>query len=184
MNWAVFAVALWVALALERGLAPLLAIPDATTGVSPSFVLVLVVWIALQAPSLTALWAAIAAGLVLDALGTHYDGRGGLLGPHALGYALGAYAVLQMRGMVFRQSGLTLGVMTFVAGVFAHLAIVALMALRGFPLGIADPVPGWDTSAELVGRFMQLLYTALAAAILAIPLRPTVSWWGFPSAKR
>lgn len=184
MNWAVFAVALWLALALQRGLEPLLAIPNAATGVAPAFVLILVVWVALQAPALAALWAALVAGLILDALTTYYDGRGGLIGPHALGYLLGAYAVLQMRGMVFRQSGLTLAVMTFVAGIFSHLAIVALLALRAFPLSPADSVPGWDTSAELVARFLQLLYTSAAAALLAILLRPTVSWWGFPSAKR
>jgi len=184
MNGAVFAVALYVALAVERGLAPLLAVPNATTGVSPAFTLILVVWVALQAPTLAAVWAALVAGVCVDAIATFYDGGGGLLGPHALGYALGAYAVIQMRGMVFRQSGLTLCVMTFVCGLFAHLIVVALLALRGFPLSPADPVPAWDTSGELVGRFLELLYTAGVAALLAIPLRPTVSWWGFPSVKR
>jgi rod shape-determining protein MreD len=184
MNWAVFAIAGYVALAMERGLAPLLAIPNATTGVSPTFTLILVVWVALQAPGMVAVWAALLMGLALDAVATLYDGRGGLLGPHALGYALGAYAVLQMRGMVFRQSGLTLGVMTFVGGLFVHLSIVTLLTLRGLPISPADAVPGWDTSGQLVGRFVGLLYTAGVAAVAAIALRPTVSWWGFPSVKR
>ncbi|MEM6332556.1 MAG: rod shape-determining protein MreD [Planctomycetota bacterium] len=179
MNWAVFGLALYLALAIERGLAGLLAIPDSVSGVSPSFVLILVTWVALQASSSTSLWAGLIAGLAVDLVAG--ADSGGLVGAHALGYALVAFAVLQMRGMVYRQSGLTLGVMTFLGGLFGHLAIVLVLSLRGMPLLPAEALAGWDTTDQLARRFAELIYTGVVASILPLVLSRTLVWWGFPT---
>ena len=91
--------------------------------------LVLLCFVSLLAPGALTLWAALLLGLIADALaGTP------IVGPHALGFMLGAYLVLQLRGLVFRESVFTLAFMTLAAGVFVHLAAVALLAVRGLPL--------------------------------------------------
>ena len=105
MNWIVFAIFAYIALALETGLGTLLAIPG-PTGPSPGFVLILAVFIGLMAPSIAAAWGMLILGALID-LQTGDLGYP-LIGPAALAYLVGAFAALQLRAMVLRQSIITL----------------------------------------------------------------------------
>lgn len=160
MNWLTFAIFAFAAYVLETSLRSLFAIGD--SGVSPNLLLILMTFVGLMAPATTVLWASIVCGLLVDL-------QGGatlepVLGPAALGFLLAGYAVLQLRGLVFRESAATLVVMTFVAGVFAQLAIVMIYGLRNAAITPAEPIPGWDAATQLYHRFFVLLYSAAAAA--------------------
>ena len=124
MNRLTFAIACYAVLLLQVGLRPWLDLG----GVVPSFLLVLAVFVALSATATAALGGAIVLGVIADALSSPYPGFTPL-GPLAAGYFVGVYAVLQVRGMLFRNSVLTLAVMTLLAGLFAELVAVVLVSL-------------------------------------------------------
>ncbi len=166
MRWPVFGIVAYVWLFLEEGTRTLLAIGQIT----PSFLLILMVFIGLWAPPLTAAWAAIILGLMTDLTTpiqpANYPADVALIGPACLGYLVGVYVTIQLRMMVFRDSPLAVGVLVFLAGMFAQLVIVAVLTMRGLPWLTAQPVQGWSAADQLVHRFLVLLYTAA----LTIPM--------------
>ena len=181
MNWLIFALFAFVTLVLDVGLRPLWAVPDAAAGVSPCLLLVLMTFIAMRAPSAAALWAGLVLGLLVD---LQIGPAGLVMGPAALGFLAGAYAVLQVRTLVFRQSVATLAVITFVAGIFVHLVSVALYTARGLPFTPAEFITGWDAAEQLVHRFLELLYTCAVAVPFGWLLLRLANLWGFPAGGR
>lgn len=164
MNWLIFSITAYVCLLLQVGLTSLLGVPDAQ-GVTPNFLLIFAVYVGLMAPAKTVAWGMLAIGLMANLLpGPFKDGS--VLGPEALGYLAGAFAVLQLRTLVFRESVVSLVIMVFVVGVFIQLVTVALYTSRGLPFLLGDPVPAWSASDQLVHRFLELLYSA----VIAIPI--------------
>lgn len=180
MRWLIFTIAAFVAYVLETGLRNLLAIPD-EAGAAPSFLLILAAFIGLMAPSPTVAWAALVLGLLTD-LKTPLTSDGVLIGPAAVGFLAGGYALVQLRAMVFRESVLSLAVMTFTMGVFAQLVIVAILTVRG--LTPAGPIEGWDAPTQLLHRFFDLLYTVALSIPLGVLLFRYVQVWGFPKVPR
>lgn len=174
MNRIVFIVAAYAAVALEAGLAPLWSIPHGDAAAGPSLLLILTCFIALLASPVTTGWAALVLGLIADA-----SASVPMLGPHALGFLLGAYVVLQLRSLVFRESVFTLAFMVLAAGVFAQLGAVALVATRALPITPASGVEGFVAANELVDRFFDVLYTAVAAMPVGWLLFRTTPWWSF-----
>ncbi len=160
MNWLVFTITAYIFLLLQVGLTSLMGIPDAQ-GVSPNFLLILAVYIGLLAPTKTVAWGMLALGLLSNLL----PGRP-VLGPEALGYLAGAFAILQLRTLVFRESVVSLVIMVFVVGIFIQLVTVALYTARGLPFLLGDPIPAWNATDQLFRRFLELLYSAA----IAIPL--------------
>ncbi len=143
-----------------------------TGGVQPEWLFVLMVYVAAMTPARTALWSAIGLGLLSDlmlALGS--DGAVlYLIGPHALGYALGATLVLQIRTMLFRQHAVSVMLMVFLSALAANLVTIFLISVRhllGVRLGVWTEFQ-WSPTDELVARFLMVLYTTA----LAFP----VSW--------
>ena len=168
MNWLIFAILTYVFLLMQVGLTALLGIPDAQ-GVTPDFLLIFAVYIGMQAPGRYVGWAMLAIGLCANLLpGPVADGP--ILGPEALGYLAGAFAVLQLRTLVFRESMISLASMVFVVGVFIQLVIVALYTARGLPFLLGQPIPHWSASDELFERFQVLLYSAIAAVPIGMVL--------------
>lgn len=175
MRWSVVVIVAFVLLVLEKGFATTLEVAD----VLPSFLLVFTVFMALVAPVEVVPWCAILLGLVTD-FTTPYATAGGMsdyavIGPHALGFFAAGYISVQMRGLMFRDSPWSIGAMVCIAGIFAHLVIVALLNLRGLPFLTAEPVGQWNWADQLVYRFFGLLYSALVAipiAYLLIRLEP------------
>lgn len=182
MNWLVFALAAYVMLALETGLRTLLGV-SGLAGAYPSFVLILAVYIGLVAPSHVVPWAMLALGLLVD-LQAGPVPEAAIIGPAALGYLFGAYVVLQLRVLVFRESVITLAALVFATGIFVQLVIVGLYTMRGLPWLTAQPVEGWSAADQLVHRFFVLLYTAIAAVPIGALLLRTTPLWGLPNRGR
>jgi len=190
MRWAVFCLFAFIMLALELGLKVLLGIPDAQ-GVTPSFLLILAVFVAMSAPRQTAAWAALAAGLVVDLTQPFQTdppltvGGGvvdlALLGPAGLGYLAGALVTFELRGLVFRDSAVAFSAMVFAAGLFVQLVVVGLITMRGFAWVPGEPIAAWSAADELVHRFFQLLYTAGLAVPVGFVLLRSDPLWGFRS---
>lgn len=178
MNWLVFTLVTFLFLVLENGLRTLLSI-DIVEGVSPSFLLVLMVFVGLMANSPVVAWASLLLGIVAD-LQPGPVAEGVIVGPAALGFLVGGWAVTQLRSLVFRQSMTTLAVMTFASGIFVHLVIVALYTMRGLGLMGAEPVANWSAADQLVRRFLELIYSSAIALPLGWILFRYIWIWGFP----
>lgn len=179
MNSLVFLITAYTALLLEVALRPWLEVGT----VAPSFLLVVMVFVALSASSTAALGAALFLGVVADVLVRPYPDAT-ILGPMAAGYFVGAYVVLQLRGMLFRNSVWTVVAMTLAAGVFVELVAVSLVSLRGVGFLAGDPAPGWRALRELRGRFEALGYSLLLAAPVGLALLRTRKWWSFGAGGR
>ena len=105
-----------------------------------------------------------------------------LVGPATLGYLCAGFVLLQFRSLVLRDSLISLAVMVFVAGLFAHLVAVAMLTLRGLSWFAGDPVV--DGAADLLVRsFGELVYSALIALPVGLALMRTRPLWGFASGK-
>jgi len=176
---------LFLALVLQRGAEPLLAL--GASRVMPDLPWILLVFIALLAPGQAAAWTALLAGLAVDLLYPHILRTHNqavavpIIGPTALGYVAGVYVVLQLRTMFFRESTLTIVMVSFIAGLFVHLVVVGLFALRSMDLFAGELLTPRGFSGELVYRFLSLTYTAVAAAPVGFLLQRTRAWWGFAS---
>ncbi len=182
MNWLAFTLVAYIFLAMQAGLASLLGMPDAQ-GVMPNFLLIFAVYIGLMAPTRTVAWGMLTLGLLANLLTVPVP-DGIILGPEALGFLAGAFAVLQLRTLLFRESVITLAIMVFFVGIFIHLVTVALYTGRGLPFLLGDPVPGWSASYQLVRRFFELLYSAAAAVPIGFVLMRGKSFFNFASAPR
>ncbi|MHC4219084.1 MAG: rod shape-determining protein MreD [Planctomycetota bacterium] len=133
MRWVVFIVFALLGLVFDTGLNEVLRI-EKLGNIRPGLCGVVAVFVALSAPRTTALWACLVLGLLLDLshpLTVAENRVVYLIGPYALGFALGGWLVIAGRAMVFRRRPLTIGVMTV-------LCLLAVL-YSGF---IAIPV-GW-----------------------------------------
>ncbi len=176
MSWLLFTIAAWFILGLELALRDLLQIGPA--GIAPSFVLPLMVFVALWAPARVAVGAAFCLGLLVDLTGPILiDGTTqAIAGPHALGYMLGAALVINTRGSVMRRNPVTLIVMTILAGIASTIVVVFLHSIRDF----YDPF-AWKPSSELVVGLASSLYSAATAALLSVVLFAMLPLFGFPA---
>jgi cell shape-determining protein MreD len=179
MNWLLFALVSYLALVAETGLRAIWTVSLPIAGdLSPSLLLIVLVFVGLHASPWTVTWSALALGLVAD-LQPGPMPEATLLGPTALGFLAGAYAVVQMRAMVFRESLLTFVILVLLTGLFVHLVAVALLTLRGLPWPLGEPIPGWSAPDQLVHRFLELMYTAALAVPAGLVLFRTTRLWAF-----
>lgn len=179
MRWPIFAIFAYVALALNQSVNLLLHIPTWWGDVSPDFVLILAAFIGLWASPNAVLWGCFLLGLFVDLnphTGTDEASLQIIVGPAALGYLFGGYAMIQFRGLLHRDSPLAIGVLTFGSGIFIYLVIMAVLVLHGL---IQQPLPGWDPPGQLVYRFFMLLYSAVVALPVAWLLVRSQWLWGF-----
>lgn len=183
VRWTVFIIFTYLFLGLQVGLMPLLEY----RGVTPSLLLILGVYVGLFAPPITVGWSMLMLGLLTD-LTVWYEGADQsvvwLIGPASLGFLGGAFAVLQLRSLVFRDSPLAVVLLVFFVGIFVHLVTVALLTARGLPVPLGEPMAAWSAADELYHRFRQLLYSTLLAFPLAMLLLRSESLWAFQPGKR
>ncbi len=169
MSWVVFLVVTWVAFGLELGLRDALRL--APGDVAPSFVIPVMVYVALSAPSRQVLWAAILLGALIDLTWmiprTDAAATASVLGPYALGMLVAAQFVIAVRGMVIRRHPLTLVVLSIVAAVIANVVVVAFLTMRNL---YGDPIE-FSPTADLVSRLSSSLYTGATAFAWALALR-------------
>jgi len=179
MNWFVFALIAWVCFGLELALLPVF---DAgSRGVHPSMVIPLLVFVAINAPRKPTLWAAIILGVVMDLLSPMPAVDGGtitIIGPHALGYLLGAHLVLTVRGMLIRRNPLTMVVMSMFVMLVAQVVFVSIFTARDL---VSDQLI-WDASEQLTQRLFSSLYTGISALLLSFVLFALGPVFGFHTA--
>ncbi|MBX3357128.1 MAG: hypothetical protein KF745_01740 [Phycisphaeraceae bacterium] len=185
MSWPAALIAAYLLLGLELGLSPALGIRFGTMPLMvPGFVMPLVVFVAMHAALHHALWFALIIGATLDLLGPIGSGADALstvvhLGPNALGYMAGAFAVYQVRNTVIRRNPRSVVALTIIAGVVAAIISVSLTAFRSLYEG-----GGGGMFAELVSRCGTAVYTGLPALLLAFPMIRWVRIFGFPDANQ
>jgi rod shape-determining protein MreD len=181
VNWLAFLVALLAAAALDGGFTAALALGP----FRPALVPAILAFVALHGPRRTALWAAFAAGILVDLLQPSIGAAGApfhVIGPNALGGAFGVTAVLLLRSMVFRRNPLTLGFMTVVVSIGITLVTAAIFAIRRF---WSDELPPWGAEPVQPWILRQLvadLVSGLWAIPLAWPLNASLERWDFFSA--
>jgi cell shape-determining protein MreD len=182
MNRVVFALAAWVFVGLEWGLRDVLQV--GRLQVAPSFVLILAAMIGLWASPGAALGGALVLGVCLDLM--YQIPHEGLkkdvvvLGPHALGLALGVIVILNVRALVFRKNTVTLAVLTGLAGAFAAVVVTALLSVRA----LYDPIQIGRPIAELGARCASALVTAGLALPVGFVLTRTRRLFGFATDRR
>lgn len=160
---------------MQLGLTPAWIVGGAT----PNLLLILAVFVGVSARKSAVPWAMLILGLLLDSQhGPLADGNLILLGPHAVGYLVGAYVVLQLRNLLFRESVITIVLMVFAVGGFAALVETLIYAVRGLPWFAHDPL-GWSTTQQLWRRLQEILYTAAVAIPVGLLLQSTRRFWGF-----
>ncbi len=178
MNWIVFALAAWVAFGLEIGLRPLLS--PGQGNIAPSFVIPLLVYVALWSPARTALWAGLVLGLAADltsAIDLEPVGAATIVGPRAIAYLLAAQLVVAARGVVIGRSPVTLVALSVVASLVAGIVVVAMFTIRGF----YDPIV-WSPGAQLGFRTLSALYTGVIALAMYLILTPLGGAFSFQHA--
>ncbi|MEN0020418.1 MAG: hypothetical protein AAF747_06005 [Planctomycetota bacterium] len=184
MNWAIFAIAAWLALGIDLGLGPTLAL-GGRGGVVPSVAIAFTAYVAMWAPPRTALWAALLIGAAIDLtseLALAGRGTGVLLGPNALGVLFGTQFVLAARSLVVRKNPLSLMVMTTAASLSAQIVVLAVISAReliGNRLGFFGTPLAWDTRLELEERALSSLYSGLVSLVVAVVLIPLTPLFSF-----
>lgn len=183
MNRLAFALLAWLALGLELGLKGALELGD--TGIAPSFVVPLGVFIALGAAPARAVWFCIVLGVLLDLTATapvRAGAPGGMtiVGPWALGMAMAAQLVLALRGMMIRTQPLTLAFLSVLGMGVAQVVVVA--ALTAHNLLHGDLV--WRAGAELGHRLGSAAYTGALGLLMALVLVPMGPMMGMSLGQR
>jgi hypothetical protein len=102
-----------------------------------------------------------------------------IIGPHALGYVLASFAVLQIRPMVFRQRVLTLAILSLGAVLLAGIVVTAILSLRATYPGGDAPAPHTVGSHRLLMSMGSAVYTALLAVPVGILLGWSLPLWSF-----
>lgn len=180
MRWPLAIALLVVAAALDVSLAPMFSV----WGSAPSCALPVVAFLALLAERRAALWAAIIAGSLADLTDPAITGPVAplyLLGPHALGFALGASAVVQIRGALKKRSLLVLMTATLAVGVLSDVVWTFVWALRSwFPEG-SVPWGGGSALGALGGELVGTALSACAAIPVGWMLLKLMPWWSFPA---
>lgn len=177
MSWIAFIIAAWVALGLDVGLAG--AFAPLSGEIRPSFTIPLVVFVALQAPPRTSLWAALLLGLAADLLNPMPRVGGGVLtvvGPNAIGYLVAAQFVVAMRGIVIHRNPLTMIVLAIFAAAIASVVAVAFFTVRDFYPGHTVE---WRAAHQLAVRLGSAAYTGVSGAVLSLPLFGLAGLFGF-----
>ncbi len=155
----------YAALLLQVGLEPWWRVG----GVAPEPLWILVAFFAVLAPASPAVLLALVGGVLADLLNSPFEGPA-IVGPRAVGFTVGAYAIVLARGSLFRASVVTLVVMVLLGGFFAELVATALVTLRGVSVLPGFPPRGWVASTELWHRLGRLLLTAAATLPLGAVL--------------
>jgi len=178
MNWFVLAFVAWITFGLELALGPVL--DSGSSGVHPSMIIPLMAFVALYAPRKQALWAAILLGIIIDLLAPMARADGGsvvIVGPHALGYLLGAHFILAIRGMLIRRNPLTLVIISIASSFIAQVVVIALITLRN--MGTSPLI--WDAGDQLVERSFSSLSTGISALVLSVIFFALAPTFGFHS---
>ena len=146
-------------------------------GIRAQFLPATVVFVCLSAPKRVTLRAAMCAGVAADLFAPTILSDGNTLvviGPRVLGFALGALAVVPLRGLLYRQNPLSAPIATMLFSLLASLVFIAVWIVRSLLL---------DTS-ELMLRLGAALGDGLMAIVVFWVLNKTRPLWGFANTTR
>lgn len=178
MRWSVFIVFLLLFAGLDGSFMGLFAVG----GVAPLLAPLLVVFVAMHAPRLTAMWAAIVVGLLADLSTPAVDAALRplhLLGPSSLGYLFAVNLVLPLRSMVVRRNPLTLLVLTLLATFACGLVVTAIWTVRSFfGESIAPFASGSPLGDVAIAAWRAALCGAVALPVGWLMMR-AVGLWAF-----
>lgn len=184
MRWGVFAIFLVVAIVLDTAFMQVFAVGT----VWPLLVPTLVTFVAMYAQRSTALWAAFAAGILVDCTSPSFGFFDGprpyhLIGPTALGFVLGAQFVLPLRTMVIRKNPLALAALTVLFSIASMLVTTSIFSARGWYAGTLPPwMPHGAALRYMGGETMRAVGSGAIALLLAIPLNQSFGLFGFAAA--
>lgn len=198
MRWLAIGIFAYILLGLEQGMAVAIAQPG-QYGATPGLLLILLVFIGLSAPTPVVVWSSLALGVLYDLahpvmvidpqdaaeMAMQTGQYVSMVGPGAIGFLVGAFVLLRARGLVYRGSLVSIVLFTFITGVFAHLTIVFIFAMRGLPFLFfpGEQIVGWSWSGELVSRFISLLYTMGLSLPIGWVLLRSFGMFGFEPPK-
>ncbi len=176
MNWFVLLFVAWIGFGLEMALLPVF---DAgASGLHPSVILPLLVFVSLYAPRRHALWCAIVLGIATDLMTPINHDNGGpvyLIGPYALGFLLSSQFIFSVRGMVIRRNPLTIAFLSLLASLIAEILVVALITMRSLA---GDPIE-WYPRNALVEHTLSSVYTGVGALVLSFIFFALTPAFGF-----
>lgn len=177
MRSVTFALLSWIFLGLELGIKA--ALGFGSPGVAPSFVFVLLTYIAMSATPRQTAWASIILGLLMD-LTNPFTLHGRLqpsviVGPHALAFLVGSQLVLTLRGVMIRRNPFTLGFLAFVGSIVAAITLVGVVSVRSI-----FENRDWHATHQLWVGLKSAVYTGIAAVPLALVLMPLGPFLGLP----
>jgi hypothetical protein len=183
MRWSVYLVALLGAAAFDASFGGIIGVGDLRGHLVPA----VVVFALLSAPRKMGVRLALLGGLVADLLSPIVLPSQEVLvvpGPRALGFALGALAVLELRGLLYRQNPLAGAAATLVFSLLTAVTFVFLFSVRA--LFLDGGTPWWPGSGA--GEAWRRTLGALGDALVAIPalwlLGKTRPLWAFATATR
>lgn len=183
MRWIFFLIVTYMLLAIQTGMSGLLVVGD---HVLPNLLLILGVFVSVYAPQTTTLWAMLLLGVLTDILvPIQSNGPVGdfvLVGPYAVGFMIGGWAAMQLRG-IFRRSIPGIVATVLIVCFFVELTVVAAMTVRGLPWPVNQPLIGWSAADELVRRFWCLLYTTMVSIPLIYLLGGMLKLFHFESSR-
>lgn len=161
----------WLAIGLETGLKQTLSVKLGSVVGAPSFVIPLVVFIALCAPHSAALWASLLLGVGVDLMAPRASGPSSVtvVGPYAIGMVLACQMVLIARGLVFRRNPLTVMALSLPAALVCHIWVCAVFTARR----VFDSGFEWSAGSEVVSRALSsvlTLGTGLTLGLMMMPL--------------
>lgn len=179
MNSLVLILITWVFFGAELGLRDALRL--GSTPIAPSFVFVLLSFVAIAARPQLVLWCALAMGLLTDLTSpielTTAAPPATVVGPYALGYLLAAQLIVSMRALLMRANPPTLGFTAGVGYAVAQIVVVAILTLR---LWMGQPFD-WHPTHELLQRLGSAAYTGVLGFILSFVLVPMSPLFGIQS---
>ena len=178
MNIGIFFLALFFCVSLDSGLMPVISFFQ----LSPSTTATLVVFVALFAPRSTALWAGMAAGLLMDlSIPAAAAGDQSLIvpGPYAIGFLFGTQLVLLLRSMVFRRNPIAVGLLTTPFLIAVSLAWMAIWLVRGLDPESILPWSGGHAGTQILSRLGWALQSGVVG--IAVGWLLLFSWpiWRF-----
>lgn len=180
MNRLAILIGLLLCTGLELALRQTLGLSDAGGGIGgPSVVFGFVACIASFGPAIGVMWAAFLGGLLVDltwgvALQGQSLGQATFVGPHALGFVLGAWVILKSRRVFVRRNPMAVAALAVLGAVVAQMAALCILLVR-------DAIdPAVSLPPQGVVRLVGALYTALPALGVAMCVRWLLPLLGLP----
>ena|SRR5579871_4415224 len=174
MRWFSYILLAYLAVALQIGLAPYIAYGQA----QPNFVLLAVVFIAVNAPRDAALLGCFILGFLQDLVTQQQPGL------FAFSYGLVALLIVNTQQVVYKDHPLTHFSLTLAAGFLTAVIIILHDRLRPPPIKMVDGKALRAVRPGVTVELTRVLYTAILAPILLGVLRKSKGIFGFQNQRR